>query len=186
MLSIYQTIVKLCIQWELPEEVQQLIYNKFKTQVLSHRLGDMENDRTPGPPIVRSWGTYPGRPAGYSEWSEIPRSYEKYFRNTELRGFGHSLERKVWIKGRGRFERGHGWSDYLLFLPNSAPLKLHPLKLTIWSKEERPQQICDFQCNMPEVGTFSKALLYELCEEAGLPYKKYWNRTKLLELLLNY
>ena len=187
MLSIYQTIVKLCIQWELPEEVQQLIYNKFKTQVLSHRIGDMENDRTLGPPIVRSWGTYPGRPAGYSEWSEIPRSYEKYFRNLELRGFGHSLERKVWIKGRGRFERGHGWSDYMMFQPNSY-INLHPLKLSVISQGQggHIQQICDFQCNMPEVGNYSKAGLYELCEEAGLPYKKHWNRTKLLELLLNY
>ena len=139
MPSVYQLIVKLCIQWELPEEVQQRIYNSFKNTVLSYRCGDIN------PSALGICGAF----IKYSE----------------------------------------GMNAKCLFNTNSKTIKLYPLKLSVYDSTiaayDRFDR-CDYRVIMPSPGGYSKAKLYELCEEAGLPYKKYWNRTKLLELLLNY
>ena len=181
MPSVYQLIVKLCIQWELPEEVQQRIYNSFKNTVLSYRCGDLN---------PTALGICNGL-RGYSEWSEIPRSH---LNSRAVRSTGRGdLQQKIkvgryWVRREG-LVMSDGMNAKCLFNTNSKTIKLYPLKLSVYDSTiaayDRFDR-CDYRVIMPSPGGYSKAKLYELCEEAGLPYKKYWNRTKLLELLLNY
>ena len=191
MPSIYQMIVKLCEKWELSVEVEQLIYNKFKTQALSHRLGDMEFNHTqkkytPDMTIPR----YPcSRLEGYSEWSVIPRSYARYFEAYRKSGWCDSSLMKKQKSGLGQFVRHRHYFCNLFTArnPQNTYLKLHPLTLTVTPQDNYLfVQHSDFKCNPPVARDYSKAYLYELCDEAEIPYKKYWNRTKLLELLMNH
>ena len=182
MPSVYQTIVKLCIQWELPEEVQQLIYNKFKNTVLSYRCGDLN------PAALGICGAF----IKYSEWSEIPRSYLNRRRYIGDPYNDPELLQKIkvgpYFVRREGLRMTNGCNAKYLFKP-STKIKLYPLELSVYDSTiaayDRFDR-CDYRVIMPSPGGYSKARLYELCEEAGLPYKKYWNRTKLLELLLNY
>ena len=180
MPSVYQLIVKLCIQWELPEEVQQLIYNKFKNTVLSYRCGDLN------PSALGICGV----PSKYSEWSEIPRSHlnSRVIRPHRTCDLQQKIKvGRYWVRREGLM-MNDGISAKCLFNTNSTTIKLYPLKLSVYPSSViyRRFDNADYTVMTPNYLAYSKAKLYELCEEAGLPYKKYWNRTKLLELLLNY
>tara|TARA_R110001632_G_scaffold160934_1_gene279295 strand:+ start:516 stop:1055 length:540 start_codon:yes stop_codon:yes gene_type:complete len=179
MPSVYQLIVKLCIQWELPEEVQQRIYNSFKNTVLSYRCGDINPS---------ALGICNGL-RGYSEWSMIPRSHLNWRATHRTCDLQQKIKvGRYWVRREGLM-MNDGISAKCLFNTNSTTIKLYPLKLSVYDSSiaayDRFDR-CDYRVIMPSPGGYSKAKLYELCEEAGLPYKKYWNRTKLLELLLNY